>query len=87
MRTFLHALPLDYRTRIQDIEIDLRELNSDRPHIAREWLQYTALANNEAMGSLRADAVGLRCLRVNLEAWPISRCFPVGICMRLTLTS
>ncbi|KAH8623879.1 hypothetical protein IG631_21584 [Alternaria alternata] len=71
MRTFLHALPLDYRTRIQDIEIDLRELNSDRPHIAREWLQYTALANNEAMGSLRADAVGLRCLRVNLEAWPI----------------
>jgi hypothetical protein len=86
MRDFLHALPIDYRTRIHDIEIDLRELNSDRPHIAREWLQYTALDKNEESGSLRADAAGLRCLRVNLEAWPISTCFRVVICVRHTLT-
>ncbi|KAH6877776.1 hypothetical protein BKA58DRAFT_82420 [Alternaria rosae] len=70
MRAFLHALPLEYRTRIQDIEIDLRELNSDRPHLAREWLQYVALAKNGGLDSLRADAAGLRCLRINLETWP-----------------
>jgi hypothetical protein len=75
MQGFLRALPLDYRTRIHDIEIDLRELNSDHPHIAREWLQYIALAKNEALGSLRADAAGLQCLRVNLEAWPIMPVF------------
>ncbi|KAI4670019.1 uncharacterized protein J4E79_000299 [Alternaria viburni] len=73
MRAFLHALPVEYRTRIQDIEIDLRELNSDRPHIAREWLQYVALAKNGGLNSLRADAAGLRCLRINLEAWPVSK--------------
>jgi len=72
MRAFLHALPVEYRTRIQDIEIDLRELNSDRPHLAREWLQYVALAKNGGLNSLRADAAGLRCLRINLEAWPVS---------------
>jgi len=72
MRAFLHALPVEYRTRIQDIEIDLRELNSDRPHLAREWLQYVALAKNGGFNSLRADATGLRCLRINLESWPVS---------------
>jgi hypothetical protein len=86
MRAFLHALPLDYRTRIYDIEIDLRELNSDRPHLAREWLQYVALAKNGALGSLRADAAGLRCLRVNLESWPISMCFQPRIYVKRTLT-
>jgi hypothetical protein len=86
MRAFLHALPLDYRTRIYDIEIDLRELNSDRPHLAREWLQYVALAKNGALGSLRADAPGLRCLRVNLESWPISKCFQPRMYVKRTLT-
>ncbi|KAG9187829.1 hypothetical protein G6011_05700 [Alternaria panax] len=79
MRTFLKALPLDYRMRIQDIEIDLRELNSDRPHIAHEWLQYTAFTNNDATNSLRADATGLRCLRINLETWPIMPVFRIEL--------
>jgi hypothetical protein len=87
MRSFLHALPLEYATRIQDIEIDLRELNSDCPHLAREWLQYTALAKNEALGSLRADAAGLRCLRINLEKWPISECCQFRILVKHTLIS
>lgn len=71
MRTFLQALPTDHRTCIQDVEVDLRELNSDRPQLTREWLQYLAWTKNEAKSSLRTDTGGLKCIRINLEAWPV----------------
>jgi hypothetical protein len=71
MRTFLQALPANYSTRIQDIEIDLRTLNSDYPHLTREWLQYLAWKKDERKPSLRTDTGGLKCLRLNLEAWPV----------------
>ncbi|EMD65357.1 hypothetical protein COCSADRAFT_169845 [Bipolaris sorokiniana ND90Pr] len=71
MRTFLQTLPTSYSKRIQDIEIDLRKLNSDHPHLTREWLQYLAWTQDDRKPSLRMDAGGLKCLRLNLEAWPV----------------
>lgn len=71
MRTFFQALPPDYRTRIQDVEVDLRQLNSDRPQLTREWLQYLAWTKDEAKTSLRTETGGLKCIRINLEAWPV----------------
>ncbi|EOA81228.1 uncharacterized protein SETTUDRAFT_59663, partial [Exserohilum turcica Et28A] len=71
MRAFLRALPEDYRTRIQDVEIDLALLNSDRPHVTHEWLQYLASKRDDGMPSLRADTGGVKCLRLNLNAWPL----------------
>jgi hypothetical protein len=65
MRTFLHSIPASHRMCIQDIEIDVRQVHSDRPDLAREWLDYLTT------GLLRKDAGGLRCLRLNFEAWPI----------------
>ena len=71
MRAFLQTLPTNYSSRIQDIEIDLRQLNSDHPHLTHDWLQYLAWTKDECRPSLRMDAGGLKCLRLNLEAWPV----------------
>ncbi|EUC33153.1 hypothetical protein COCCADRAFT_37005 [Bipolaris zeicola 26-R-13] len=71
MRAFLQALPASYSKCIQDIEIDLRKLNSDHPHLTREWLQYLAWTQDDRKPSLRMDTGGLKCLRLNLEAWPV----------------
>ncbi|KAF1838504.1 hypothetical protein BDW02DRAFT_388935 [Decorospora gaudefroyi] len=68
MRTFLHSLQVKDRTHIKDIEIDVRGLHSDHPHLAQDWLHYL---DRDTTGSLHMDAVGLKCLRVNLEAWPV----------------
>ena len=60
MHSFLHSLSEHDRMHVQDIEIDVRNLN---------LLRY--LAWEKAARSLCVDAVGLRCLRLNFEAWPI----------------
>jgi hypothetical protein len=65
MRQFFHSLPASHRMCIQDVEIDVRRVHSDHPDLAHEWLDYLA------PGPLRKDAGGLRCLRLNFEAWPI----------------
>ncbi|KAH7078595.1 hypothetical protein FB567DRAFT_406120, partial [Paraphoma chrysanthemicola] len=61
-KAFLKALPCDLRSSIHDIEIDVREINSDQPSVAREWIQY--------LNSLKADAQNLKTLRFNFESWP-----------------
>ncbi|KAF1947263.1 hypothetical protein EJ02DRAFT_300936, partial [Clathrospora elynae] len=66
MQNFLHSLHISYRICIQDMEVDVREVHSDHPGIAREWLPTWI----QTLGSLRADAVGLRCLRLNFTSWP-----------------
>ncbi|EUC47910.1 hypothetical protein COCMIDRAFT_88849 [Bipolaris oryzae ATCC 44560] len=71
MQTFLKALPASCSKSIQDIEIDLGKLNSDHPHLTREWLQYLAWTQDDRKPSLRMDTGGLKCLRLNLEAWPV----------------
>jgi hypothetical protein len=73
MRAFLHSLHVNDRMHVQDIEIDVRNLNSDHPHIGREWLSY--MAWEKSANSLRMDAVGLKCLRLNFEAWPVIAMF------------
>jgi hypothetical protein len=70
MRAFLRSLCVSDRMCIQDIEIDVRNLDSNTPHITREWLYYTA--SEKSVDCLRKDAVGLKCLRLNFEAWPIT---------------
>jgi hypothetical protein len=77
MRTFLRSLYVSDRMCIQDIEIDFRNLNSDNPHITREWLDYTA--SEKPSDCLRKDAVGLKCLRLNFEAWPVIAMFRVEL--------
>lgn len=74
MRTFLHSLDTTSRSCVQDVEIDFRLLSSEQPGITREWQQY--LSSNEGswaekLGSLRTDAPGVRCVRLNLEGWPV----------------
>lgn len=58
---------------VQDIEIDARRVHSDHPSIGREWLHYLTWGGGtwaKILGSLRADASGLKCLRLNFESWP-----------------
>ena len=71
MRPLLQALPASYRQCIQDIEIDLQHLNSDHAHLTHAWLQYLAWTEDDRKPSLRMDTGGLKCLRFNLEAWPV----------------
>jgi hypothetical protein len=77
MRTFLRSLYVSDRMCIQDIEIDFRNLNSDNPRITREWLDYTA--SEKPSDCLRKDTVGLKCLRLNFEAWPVIAMFRVEL--------
>ncbi|RMZ72927.1 ethyl tert-butyl ether degradation ethd [Pyrenophora seminiperda CCB06] len=76
---FLLALPVEHRMWVQDIEIDMRNLDSDRDHITRGWLQYLATAKNKTDSSLRIDAPGLKCIRINLEAWPVIPMFRIEL--------
>jgi len=77
---FLLGLPIEYRTCIQDIEIDMRNLDSVR---AREWLQYLAAVaaknKNQSISPLCNDAAGLKCVRLNLEAWPVIPMFRIEL--------
>ncbi|KAL1611912.1 hypothetical protein SLS60_000134 [Paraconiothyrium brasiliense] len=62
-----------FRDCVKDIEIDARHVHSDHPGIAREWLHYLAWGEGnwgKILGSLRVDAPGLKCLRLNFESWP-----------------
>ncbi|KAF2240394.1 hypothetical protein BU26DRAFT_407071, partial [Trematosphaeria pertusa] len=73
VRCFIKSLAEPYRACVQDIEIDARRVHCDHPGIAREWLHYLAWGGgtwSEILGSLRMDAPGLRCLRLNFESWP-----------------
>lgn len=79
MRGFLLALPVEYRVWIQDLEMDMRNLDSGRAHITQGWLQYLAAAKNQTINSLRTDAAGLKCVRINLEAWPVIPMFRIEL--------
>lgn len=73
LRAFFCSLDNSLSVYIQDIEIDVRRVNSEHPGLAREWLHYLAWGNGswaQTLGSLRMDAVGLKCLRLNFESWP-----------------
>ncbi|KAF2820034.1 hypothetical protein CC86DRAFT_253042, partial [Ophiobolus disseminans] len=72
-RQFLKSLDYGYRLDVNDLEIDIRNVHSDHPAVAREWLQYLAwedYPNCEAQASLKKDAPGLKTLRLNFESWP-----------------
>lgn len=74
MRTFLHSLDSTQRSCIQDVEIDFRLLSSDRPENTREWQEYLTAKEGswaDKLTSLRMDAIGVKCVRLNLEGWPI----------------
>lgn len=73
VRSFLTSLGPALSGSVQDIEIDARRVHSDHPGIAREWLHYLAWGGGtwaKILGSLREDASGLKCLRLNYESWP-----------------
>lgn len=60
------------------MEIDVRRVNSDHPDLVREWLHYLTWGQKSiapTSGSLHRDAVGLKCLRLNFESWPIIAMF------------
>lgn len=68
---FLKTLEEDCRQSVHDIEIDVRNVHSDR--LAHEWKQYLAWApspGNKFDKSLCSDAPNLRTLRLNFESWP-----------------
>lgn len=70
---FLRSLSPLHSACIRDVEIDARQLHSNRPGLAREWLQYLSWGNgpwDKSLDSLHADAPGLKCLRLNFESWP-----------------
>jgi len=70
---FLSSLPPADSTQIQDLEIDVRDVHEQHPGISREWAQYLSWSTGvwaQKLGSLRADAPGVRVLRLNFEAWP-----------------
>jgi hypothetical protein len=72
-RAFFQALQCNLRSSIHDIEIDVREIHSDHPSLAREWLQYLTWDSDQSgqsLSSLRADAPALKTLRFNFESWP-----------------
>lgn len=73
VRAFFRQLDVGLSVYVQDIEIDARRVNSEHPGLAREWLHYLAWGNGswaQMLGSLRMDAIGLKCLRLNFESWP-----------------
>lgn len=70
---FFKSLGETHRECVEEVEIDARRVHSDHPGIAREWLQYLAWGGGswgKILGSLRMDAPGLKCLRLNFESWP-----------------
>lgn len=73
MSAFLKSLGPVHSACIRDVEIDAQRLHSNHPGLAREWLQYLSWGNGQwdkSLGSLHADAPGLKCLRLNFESWP-----------------
>jgi hypothetical protein len=62
-KAFLNTIGSYHAASVRTLEIDVRELQSDRPDLARDWIHYLG-------GSLHADAPGLACLRLNFESWP-----------------
>lgn len=73
MSTFLRSLSPIHSACVWDVEIDAQRMHSDHPGLAREWRQYLSWGNGQwdsSLGSLHADAPGLKCLRVNFESWP-----------------
>lgn len=73
MSTFLRSLNPIHSACIRDVEIDAQSMNSNHSGLAREWLQYLSWGNgpwDRVLGSLHADAPGLKCLRLNFESWP-----------------
>ncbi|KAJ4413071.1 hypothetical protein N0V91_000045 [Didymella pomorum] len=73
MSTFFRSLSPVHSACIRDVEIDAKSLSSNHPGLAREWLQYLSWGNgqwDQSLGSLHADAPGLKCLRLNFESWP-----------------
>jgi hypothetical protein len=74
VRCFFSSLGA-YSTSVQDVEIDARRVHANDPRIAREWCHYLAWSGGTwatILGSLRADAPCLKCLRLNFESWPFS---------------
>lgn len=70
-RKFLGSLEEEHCLNVNELEIDIRHVHSDRPALGRDWLQY--LKDHPEDGtrtSLRKDAPGLRILRLNFESWP-----------------
>ncbi|KAF2007611.1 hypothetical protein P154DRAFT_396293, partial [Amniculicola lignicola CBS 123094] len=73
VRSFFRSLGSDFTPFLHDIEIDTRKVHSNHPGIGREWLHYLAWGGGswgKTLGSLREDAPGLKCLRLNFESWP-----------------
>ncbi|KAJ4343826.1 hypothetical protein N0V87_000108 [Didymella glomerata] len=73
MSTYLGSLSPVHSASIREVEIDTQRLHSSHPGLAREWLQYLSWGNaqwDKSLGSLHADAPGLKCLRLNFESWP-----------------
>lgn len=73
MSTYLTSLSPVHSACIRHVEIDAQSLHSSHPGLAREWLQYLSWGNgpwDKSLGSLHADAPGLKCLRLNFESWP-----------------
>ncbi|KAH7057221.1 hypothetical protein B0J12DRAFT_531871, partial [Macrophomina phaseolina] len=82
-QTFLLSLPPWLRSRVHDIEIDVRDISpSPLPvpeapgaGINREWPQYLSWrpVSTAQLGSLRVDAPGLKVLRLDFSGWPRAR--------------
>jgi hypothetical protein len=73
VRCFFRSLGEPLSASVEDVEIDVRRVHSSHPGIAREWLYYLAWGGGtwaRILGSLREDAPGLKCLRLNFESWP-----------------
>jgi hypothetical protein len=73
VRCFFRSIGEHLSAFVEDVEIDARRVHSDHPSIGREWLHYLAWGGGtwaKLLGSLREDALGLKCLRLNFESWP-----------------
>lgn len=73
MSTYLRSLSPIHRACIRAVEISAQSLHASRRELAREWTQYLSWSNNppnKSLGSLHADAPGLKCVRLDFEAWP-----------------
>lgn len=72
-RTFLKSVGKDLVHYVQDIEIDIRRIRSNSSSLAQGWVRYLAWGSSGfagLSGSLKEDAPGLKCLRLNFAAWP-----------------
>jgi hypothetical protein len=81
-RSFLSSIGETYSACVRDIEIDARRVHCDHPGVSREWLQYLCWGGGswaKILGSLRADAPNLKCVRLNFEAWPTIPMFRVEL--------